>query len=89
MIDGDHMSICKFKSRKDEGYVWVSGDVAELVEKAEKTQEEQGQPSLRPSREEYMRLNTSFPGAVTKLTQEEQGLVLWSDFPQVYINSSV
>jgi hypothetical protein len=37
------MDMCKFGSRKDEGYTMVSEDIAELVEKAEgKIQEQQG-----------------------------------------------
>ncbi|KAI9764880.1 MAG: hypothetical protein M1839_005696 [Geoglossum umbratile] len=37
MIDADHIGMCKFKSRKDEGYIWVSGDVAEFIKQAERT----------------------------------------------------
>jgi hypothetical protein len=43
MIDADHMDMCKFESRRDQGYSWVRGDVIELIERAErKTEEEHG-----------------------------------------------
>lgn len=43
MIDADHENMCKFKSKTDEGYEMVLGDVDDLVDEAkQKIQEQQG-----------------------------------------------